>query len=1026
MPNWTEEQKEAIYKSGQNIIVSAGAGSGKTAVLTERVIEKLKSGVNINNLLILTFTNKAAQEMKDRIRGAISKEESLEEQLDYIDSSYITTFDSFSLSIVKKYGYTLNLGKNINIADASTIYLETKKIIDDIFDKKYKENNKNFLKIINDFTTKNDEEIKKYILNINNALDLKINKKEYLDNYIKEYYSSKNIDLLVDSYNKLLISIVKELELLLKDFSYEVETDFYLSFEELFTNLLNSSNYMDIKNNVNIELPRLPKSSDEAKDIKDSIKKTLDRLTDLTRFENVLELKETLLSTKDYVEAIIEIIKELDERLYNIKKELNIYDFIDISKMGIEIIKNNENIREELKKSFEEIMIDEYQDTSDVQEEFISLISNNNVYMVGDIKQSIYRFRNANPYLFKEKYDNYAKNNGGIKIDLTKNFRSREEVVNDINTMFSYLMTDLVGGADYKVSHKMIAGNKLYFLKKLFGQESNLEIINYEFDKDLHFTKEEIEIFYIAQDIKKKIDSKYQVLDKKTGELRDASYKDFTILLDRSSNFDLYKKVFQYFQIPLTKYSATNIIEENEIILIKNILKLLINQKEKNYDVEFKYAFTSIARSYLFEMDDEEIFDMVTNNKYSGELLDIIDSIIEDMDNLSLNEIISEIIDKFKFYSKFILVGDINNRINRITSIIDIFNNLSSINYSIEEAYLYLNELIDNQYKIEVKEQNEASNSVKIMTIHASKGLEFSICYFASFHSKFNKSDIKDRFMYSNDFGIISPYFKEGIGSTFVKDLVKNKYDIEEISERIRLLYVALTRAKEKMIIVTSIPDKELHDVKKINSFLDMIIYSKNVLKKYIKSMDIKKLNLTKKYNLIEKSNYHESIPNTDERLVINELNIDNEQLTEEHISKENNKLVDKETKDKMELGTKVHEMLELIDFKNPDYDNLDIDDFFKNKIKNFIEGLDVNNIINTYKEYEFLYEKDNNLYHGIIDLMIEYEDSIKIIDYKLKNTDDEAYIKQLNSYKDYISTKTNKKIDIYLFSIIAGTLNKI
>lgn len=1026
MPNWTEEQKEAIYKSGQNIIVSAGAGSGKTAVLTERVIEKLKSGVNINNLLILTFTNKAAQEMKDRIRSAISKEESLEEQLDYIDSSYITTFDSFSLSIVKKYGYTLNLGKNINIADASTIYLETKKIIDDIFDKKYEENNKNFLKIINDFTTKNDEEIKKYILNINNALDLKINKKEYLDNYIKEYYSSKNIDLLVDSYNKLLISIVKELELLLKDFSYEVETDFYLSFEELFTNLLNSSNYLDIKNNVNIELPRLPKSSDEAKDIKDSIKKTLDRLADLTRFENVLELKETLLSTKEYVEAIIEIIKELDERLYNIKKELNIYDFIDISKMGIEIIKNNENIREELKKSFEEIMIDEYQDTSDVQEEFISLIANNNVYMVGDIKQSIYRFRNANPYLFKEKYDNYSKNNGGIKIDLTKNFRSREEVVNDINTMFSYLMTDLIGGADYKVSHKMIAGNQLYSIKKHLGQESNLEIINYEFDKDLHFTKEEIEIFYIAQDIKKKIEDKYQVLDKKTGELRDANYKDFTILLDRSSNFDLYKKVFQYFQIPLTKYSATNIIEENEIILIKNILKLLINQKEKNYDVEFKYAFTSIARSYLFEMDDEEIFDMVTNNKYSGELLDVIDSIIVDIDNLSLNEIISEIIDKFKFYSKFILVGDINNRINRITSIIDIFNNLSSINYSIEEAYLYLNELIDNQYKIEVKEQNEASNSVKIMTIHASKGLEFSICYFASFHSKFNKSDIKDRFMYSSDFGIISPYFKEGIGSTFVKDLVKNKYDIEEISERIRLLYVALTRAKEKMIIVTSIPDKELHDAKKINSFLDMIIYSKNVLKNYIKNMDINKLNLTKKYNLIEKSNYQETITKTDEKLVINELNIDNEQLTEEHISKENNKLIDKETKDKMEFGTKVHEILELIDFKNPDYDNLDIDDFFKSKIKNFIDKLDINNIINTYKEYEFLYEKDNNLYHGIIDLIVEYEDSIKIIDYKLKNTEDDAYIKQLNSYKDYISTKTNKKIDIYLFSIISGTFNKI
>jgi len=1026
MPNWTEEQKEAIYKNGQNIIVSAGAGSGKTAVLTERVIEKLKSGININNLLILTFTNKAAQEMKDRIREAISKVEGLEEQLDFIDSSYITTFDSFSLSIVKKYGYTLNLGNNINIADASTIYLETKKIIDDIFDKKYKENNNNFLKIINDFTTKNDEEIKKYILNINNSLDLKINKKEYLDNYVNNYYSTKNIDDLINCYNKMLISVISELKLLLKDFSYEVDTDFYLSFESLFNDLFNSKDYSKIKNNINIELPRLPKSSEEAKNIKDTIKKTLDRLSDLTRFESVQELKDTLLSTKEYIEAIIEIIKELDERLSEVKKELNIYDFIDISKMGIRIIKDNKNVREELTNTFKEIMIDEYQDTSDAQEEFISLIANNNVYMVGDIKQSIYRFRNANPYLFKEKYDNYSMNNGGIKIDLTRNFRSREEVVDDINTMFSYLMTDLIGGADYKVSHKMFAGNRLFSLKRLLGQENNLEIINYEYDKELNFTKEEIETFYIAQDIKKKIENKYQVLDKKLGELRDANYGDFTILLDRSTNFDLYKKVFEYFSIPLTKYSATNIIEENEIILIKNILKLLINRKEKNYDVEFKYAFASVSRSYLFEVDDETIFDMITNNNYSSKLLDIIDSIVLDIDNLSLNEIISEIINKFEFYSKFILVGDVNSRINRITSIIDMFNNLSSINYSIYEAYLYLNELIDNQYKIEIKEQNEASNSVKIMTIHASKGLEFSICYFASFHSRFNKSDIKDRFMYSNDFGIISPYFKDGIGTTFVKDLVKNKYDVEEISERIRLLYVALTRAKEKMIIVTSIPEKEIHDAKKINSFLDMIVYSKSVLSKYIKNISINDLHLTNKYNLIEKSNYSDLIANTSDRLAISEINIENESLTEEHISKENNKLIDKETKTKLEFGTKMHEVLELIDFINPNYADLEIDEYYKNKIKNFINQLDIENIEKIYKEYEFLYTKDNSVYHGIIDLMVEYKDLVKIIDYKLKNVEDEGYIKQLNSYKDYISMKTNKKIEIYLFSIVSGSFSKI
>ena len=176
MPRWTEEQQLAIDKDNTNIIVSAGAGSGKTAVLTARVMRKLKEGVHINELLILTFTNKAAFEMKERIRKAISKEESLLNELDYLDSSYITTFDSFALSMVKKYYYLLNVSKNVGIADSSIIYLEKKRAIDDIFDEFYNVENPSFIKLIDDLTIKDDKEIKKYILDINNKLDLKFDK----------------------------------------------------------------------------------------------------------------------------------------------------------------------------------------------------------------------------------------------------------------------------------------------------------------------------------------------------------------------------------------------------------------------------------------------------------------------------------------------------------------------------------------------------------------------------------------------------------------------------------------------------------------------------------------------------------------------------------------------------------------------------------------------------------------------------------------------------------------------------------
>lgn len=280
--------------------------------------------------------------------------------------------------------------------------------------------------------------------------------------------------------------------------------------------------------------------------------------------------------------------------------------------------------------------------------------------------------------------------------------------------------------------------------------------------------------------------------------------------------------------------------------------------------------------------------------------------------------------------------------------------------------------------------------------------------------------------LYSKKYGIITPYYKEGLGTTFVKELYRNDYLLEDIGEKIRLFYVALTRAREKMIIVTSFPEKSITDLTNSVRSLDFLDYSKNVVEKYITNMDINKIGLTKEYNSIKKSNYKDSIEKSNELLNIKELNIQNELLSKEKISKETHSLIDKETKEKMKFGTKMHEILELLDFNNPNFDDLEIEEYFKEKIKSFISQIKIEDVINIYKEYEFSYIKDNNNYHGIIDLILEYKDSIRIIDYKIKNVNDENYIKQLNSYKDYISTKTNKKIDIYLFSIIDGTLNKI
>ena len=1030
MPRWTSEQQEAIDKEGTNIIVSAGAGSGKTAVLSERVLRKLKDGVNVNELLILTFTKAAAFEMKERIRKKIEKEETLSKQLEYIDSSYITTFDSYALSVVKKYHYLLNLSKNVSIADASIIYLEKKKLIAEIFEDMYKKQDVLFLKLINDFCVKDDEEIKKYIISISSKLDLKYDKKEYLESYLNNFYDSSKLDKDINLFTDLIKRKINNINKCLNDISSFVDSDYLNSLYDNLGNLLNSSNYDEVITCFPIKLPNLPKGSeDDAKDVKEQINSILKEINSVLTFDSESAIRNSILSTKDYVEIIIKIILELDKKLDSFKYKNNLYEFTDISKMAIKVLKENKDVCDELKYYFKEIMVDEYQDTSDLQEDFISLIENNNVYMVGDIKQSIYRFRNANPYIFKNKYDRYSLLDGGYKIDLVKNFRSREEVLSNINLIFNLIMDDDIGGANYKTTHQMVFGNTSYIEKGSTNQNNNFEILNYSYSRDSEFTKEEIEIFTIAKDIKDKIESNYQVFDKDEGILRNITYNDFVILMDRTTKFDLYKKIFGFLQIPLTKYTDTSITNEIDTLIIKNIISLIINSYYKNYGTEFKYSFTSIARSFLFSYSDSEIFDYLKEDNYlSSSIMDIVSSIVEIFDTLTPRTLLEMIIEKFEIYSKLCFVGDISSRVVRYEYLINLSDNLSSVGYSIEEFYIYLNNLIEDNYDIKVSTSDNSSDSVKIMTIHKSKGLEYHICYYSGLYAKFNIGDLKEKFLYDNKYGIITPYFLEGISNTIYKYLLKEDYIKEEISEKIRLFYVALTRAKEKMILVTTLEENNVfvedlvdtYSRQEYRSFLDILKSIYLIIKDYIIDVDISGLGLTKDYNLIKKTNYSEHINKESESIKFISLNISNKELEKHHYSKNLSTLVDRELKEKLEFGEYMHYLLEIVDFKNPDLEK--IDSKYRKNIEKFLNvGFDFKNA-KIYKEYEFI----NKESHGIIDLLLEYDNEVIIVDYKLKNIDDEAYIEQLNGYKNYIYNKLNKNVKLYLYSIIDGKVKEL
>ena len=1007
---WTNEQLDAINRDNSNIIVSAGAGSGKTAVLTERVIRKLKNGVDVDRLLVLTFTNEAANEMKSRIRDAIIKNK-LDDQLGLLDSSYITTFDSYALSIVKKYHYLLNVSNNVSIVDSNIILIYKYKIIDEIFESMY--GTCKFNNLVNDFCLKDDKKIKQYVLNLSDKLDLLVDKDKYINHYLETYYGDDFLNNSIDEYMALIRKKINELMDIYNRFQSFITFNLSVKLDEYLKPLFSGKTYDDYVLFNTMASVRFVGVDEGGKKLRDEFKDKVGEIKELLRYENINEIKNCLLYSYDNASVILDIIKELDNRVMEYKYSHDIFEFNDIAHMAIKVVAENEDVRLELKEYFNEIMLDEYQDTSLIQEEFIGLISNNNVYMVGDIKQSIYRFRNANPYIFQDKYDNYALSNGGIKIDLLKNFRSRSETLFNINEMFNLIMDNEIGNASYLESHNMMYGNTAYDLEDT-KVNNYLEIYNYDVS-DEEFSKEEKELFIIAEDIEEKIKNKYQVFDKKTGKLRDITYNDICIITDRNKYFDKYKKILEYKGISSVLYKDEDLTSDDDILVLKNLISLVDYVDKAIFDSKFKYLFVSVARSFLFEYSDDKIYQIFSNNKFKTDDIFVMCKSIDLC--MPLSDVVISIIDKFNVYEKLTKLSDIDKSLIRISNLLDIADSLDSLGYDIGEFVDYINSVIENGLTVKYSVNTSGGNAVKIMNIHKSKGLEFSLCYFTGMHNKFTIKEINDKVLFSSKYGIILPYMKDELRDTILKDLYVDNYFLEEVSEKIRLFYVAVTRCREKMIIVTSLDsesEKFSHLVPyneriKYRSFLD-ILNSISVIDKYIveKSANysheyddtrVKNIDVEKSGNIIDKKKIEIEYDDV----------VDNKKF-----SKEIKNIIDKEAIKSMEYGTLLHEELEYSMFDKSD--NL--------YINNLLEKVD-NNFINVYREYEFIYLDKNEIFSGVIDLMLEYDDYINIIDYKLKEIDDKSYVKQLTGYKKYIEEITNKRVNIYLYSILSNELKQ-
>ena len=915
--NWTKEQQDAIYKKDSNILVAAAAGSGKTAVLVERIIQKiLKDGIDIDKLLVVTFTNAAASEMRERVLEAIYKKleeepenENLQKQIILLGKSNICTIHSFCLDVIKNNFFEIDLSANFRIASEEEIELLKQEVLENIFEKLYDDEDENFAKLVNTYTGyRGDEPLKEIVLKIYKFMQSAPFPKEWLLEKVKMFKESKDKDFSKSAWGEILIKNLQEeiidginsLKLVrnnlekyyeLEKYKLTIESDIE-NFKELYDRTEKSwddafeyAEEMKLKS-WPIDKKIVMEAKDEAKSARDTVKNKLMKIIKETLIYNSEAAYRDIYAMYEILDILKDVIFSFDEEFMKKKKERNIIDFNDIEHYALKIlVKKDENgnyvgteVAKKYREKFEEIAIDEYQDSNQVQEYILGTVSRgNNLFMVGDVKQSIYKFRQACPELFLDKYDRYDLNgnDNGLKIQLFKNFRSRDNVLQITNEVFKTIMSKALGDIDYTEEEYLNLGATFESHENSLDI-AELDIIDLKDDDSImawknddeeledfikQLDKEQIEARFVAKRIKEIIDSKVQVKDKKLG-YRDVTYKDIVILLRSTSRLaPIYEKELLNNNIPVFSDGSNEYLDTIEIQTIINLLKILDNPID---DI----ALVSVLRSEIGTFDDNEIVEirlcktdgcfydslLIAKDELKGELREKLNKFLDNLENwrkeseyLSLAELIWKIYIDTGFYN---YVGLMPNGLLRQANLKMLFERAKEYEKTSFKGLFNFIMFVErlktgNSDMSSAKIIGENENVVRIMSIHKSKGLEFPIVFLSSTSKKINMQDLNSNLLLHQKLGIGPQYinYEKMIEySTSAKDAIKIIIKEESISEEMRILYVALTRAKEKLIITGTSKDhfKELEKKKEILK----VYNSKNgklnpiILKKYISYLD--------------------------------------------------------------------------------------------------------------------------------------------------------------------------------------------
>ena len=870
--SWTEEQKQVIELRGQDILVSAAAGSGKTAVLVERIIRRITDPVNpveIDRLLVVTFTRAAASEMRERIRAAIERacEEDadnshLRRQAALIHNAMITTIDSFCLFVVRNHFEEIGLDPNFRIADEGEIRLLELDVLDEVFEKNYeREDNGSFRKLIDAYAGKrNDQAVRDMVLKIFRMSASSPWPEEWIAGLVKPYEVKSEEELvttevmsdMAETVGQLLSDMAQELERL-RDLAAAADgpAAYVPALESDLEQLVSAaelSGYAELSDFFGkLSFARLPAirkfegdplKKEAVQEGRNRIKKEAEELRKLYFSMNLSEFLDQLATLHPVVEELVELTLQYTKAMAAAKRKKRIVDFSDVEHFALQILvdgktKQCRRTAGEFRAHFEEIMIDEYQDSNQVQEEIMRAISReeeggHNMFMVGDVKQSIYRFRLARPELFMEKYESFGAGGKGQKrIDLHRNFRSRREVVDFSNDMFYRLMSADLGRVSYSEEAALYAEASY---PECGGMEAELLLFDEAdelLDQDEEKRKEggkRLEARLIASRIDRLM-RETKVTDKETGELRPMRCSDIVVLLrslkDWGSEF---VQVFEGLGIPAHVESSTGYFSAVEVQTVLALLRILDNPYQ---DI----PMAAVLRSPMAGLDDEELAEIRIKNPsvpFAAAALRAMEEATEgklfrffhlyrslrQLKDVPIHELLVRVLDEtgYGHYAAAMPAGE--QRSANLHMLIEKAVAFEKTSYrGLFHFVRYIEQL--NKYEIDFGEADvtgENADVVHIMTIHRSKGLEYPVVFVSGLGKRINRADMNERLVVHPELGL-------GIDAVTVKNggrfresclyrtALARRLLRENLGEELRVLYVALTRAKEKLILTGTVKD---------------------------------------------------------------------------------------------------------------------------------------------------------------------------------------------------------------------------